>query len=147
MLRQATPPPRILLASTLDGMVVLRRALAPLEARTTCAYSHDEALQQVDRGIDVVVCSLRFDESRMLDFVAEMGRAHPGLPFVCCSVLESDLPAQSLRAAFTAAGHLGAVAVLDLPDLVRREGAELAERSLREAVLASVHGVGHASMS
>src|SRR5512135_2503887 len=134
MHRQATPPPRILLASTLDAMVVLRRALAPVEAQTTCAYSHDEALRHVDRGVDVVVCSLRFDESRTLDFVAEIGRAHPWLPFVCCSVLESDLPAQSLRAAFTAAGYLRAVAVLDLPDLVRRDGAELAERSLREAV-------------
>ena len=147
MLRPATPPPRILLASTHDGIEVLRRALAPLALETACAYSHDEALRQVDLGVDAVVCSLRFDESRMLDFVAEMGRTRPGLPFVCCSVLESDLPAQSLHAAFTAAGHLGAVAVLDLPELARREGAGVAERSLREAVLASVHGIGHASMS
>ncbi len=147
MHRPGTSTPRILLASTRDGADILRHALAPLDAETVCAFSKDEAARQLDRGVDLVVCSLRFDESRMLEFVAEAGRARPDLPFVCCRVLDSDLPEPSLRAAVPAAGHLGAVAVLNLPELSEREGSERAERRLREAVLSNLHGVGHASMS
>ncbi len=138
---------RILLACTLENADTLRRALDRLDAEITCAFSREEAMDRLDGGVDLVVCSLRFDESRMLDFMAQLARERPWLPLVCCHVMDSDLPEPSLDAAFTVAGYLGAVAVLNLPDL-RRQGAELAERSLREAVASNLHDeVARASMS
>src|SRR5690242_4770808 len=104
---------RVLLACTAEVASTLRRALADLDAEIRCAYSKEEALASVE-GVDLVVCSLRFDESRMLDLVAQLARERPRLPLVCCHVAESDLPEPSLDAAFTVADHLGAVAVLDL---------------------------------
>lgn len=142
----ASPRSRILLACTRDGAEILRQALACLDAEITCAYSKDEALARVD-CVDVVVCSLRFDESRMLDFVAQVARERPSLPFLCCQVTDSDLREPSLDAAFTAADHLGAVAVLNLFELARREGPRRAEQALRDAVVSHLHDVGHASMS
>ena len=139
--------PRILLACTPDDEPVLRIALAGLDAEVVGAHAHDEALREIARGIDLVVCSLRFDESRMFDFIAEVGRERPRLPFICCRVLESHLPERALRAAFAAAGHLGAVAVVNLPELVRHVGALRARADLRETVRAQVHGAAQASMT
>lgn len=139
--------PRVLLASTPSADLILRHILAPL-AEIVSAYNHEEAIAQIEAGVDLVVCSLRFDESRMLDLIAEMAGARPHLPFICCHVQESELPEGSLRAAFTAAGHLGAVAVVDLPRLVRASGELRAEAQLNACVRAHLHGgAGHASMS
>lgn len=144
--RLASRRSRVLLACTAQSAHVLRRALAGLDAEITCAFSREEAMARSE-GVDVVVCSLRFDESRMLDLVAQLARERPCLPLVCCHVTESDLPEPSLDAAFTAADHLGAVAVLDLPGLARREGLAHADERLRAAVRTHLHDVGHASMS
>ena len=138
---------RVLLACTRSGEPVLRRILRPLGVEAVVAFTHEEALARIEEGVDLVLCSLRFDESRMLELIVELGRARPHLPFVCCRVLPSDLPEASLRAAFTAAGHLGAVAVVDLPGLERCEGAGRAEGTLRTSVAAHLQGEGRASMS
>ena len=146
MVRPAPHRSRVLLACTRDSAHSLRRALVGVDADITCAYSKEEALARVECA-DVVVCSLRFDESRMLDFVAQVARERPSLPFLCCQVTDSDLREPSLDAAFTAADHLGAVAVLNLFQLARREGTRRAEQALRDAVVSHLHDVGHASMS
>jgi CheY-like chemotaxis protein len=137
---------RILLACTAQGEPVLRPILEPL-AEIVVAFDHEEAIAHIERGVDLVLCSLRFDESRTLDLIAELARQRPHLPVVCCRVMQSDLGEASLRAAFVAAGHLGAVALVNLPELERREGAAPAQAKLRAAVLDHLHGVGHASMS
>lgn len=147
MYQPASRRSRVLLACTEENADTLGRALACLDAEITCAFSREEAMARVDSGVDLVVCSLRFDESRMLDFVAELARRRPHLPLVCCHVIESDLSEPSLGAAFTAAGHLGAVAVVDLPGLARREGPDLAARRLRDAVASGLHDSARASMS
>jgi DNA-binding NtrC family response regulator len=138
---------RVLVACSRDSEEILRNALDPLGVRILRAYTHDEAKAHLDAGIDVVVCSLRFDESRMLDFIAEIARERPRLPVVCCHV-SGKLREASLRAAFTAAGHLGAVAVVDFPDPDREAQTAGANAELRAAVAANLsHDVGHASMS
>jgi len=137
---------RILLACTARGEPVLRPILEAL-GEIVVAFDHEQAIDHIERGVDLVLCSLRFDESRMLDLIAELGRMRPHLPVVCCRVLDSDLGDASLRAAFVTAGHLGAVAVLNLPELERREGVATARAELRATVLEHLHGVGHASMS
>jgi hypothetical protein len=140
------PKPRVLLASTPGADPILRHILAPL-GEVVSAFTHEEAIRHIEAGVDAVVCSLRFDESRMLDLIAEVAQRLPHLPFICCRVQESELPESSLRAAFTAAGHLGAVAVVDLPRLVRSAGEVGAEAQLHACVRSHIHGAGHASMS
>lgn len=137
---------RILLACSPDSEPILRSALDPLEAEIVSAFAHDDAKAQLEAGVDLVVCSLRFDESRMLDFIAEAARERPRVPFVCCHVY-AELPADSLRAAFTAAGHLGAVAIVDFPEAARRGSVAQAQALLRGAVLAHLRHMRHASMS
>jgi hypothetical protein len=139
-----SPSARVLLASTPSADAILRHILAPL-GEIVSAYTHEAAIEEIDAGVDLVVCSLRFDESRMLDLIAEVAARFPRLPFICCRVQESELPESSLRAAFTAAGHLGAVAVVDLPRLVRAGGEDRAEAQLNACVREHLHG--HASMS
>jgi hypothetical protein len=138
---------RILLASTASGEAILRRILDPLGVEAVAAFTREQALERIGEGVELVVCSLRFDESRMLDLVAEIVPLRPHLPFVCCRVIDSDLPPASLRAAFTAAGHLGAVAVIDFPELTRCEGAGRAESDVRASVASHLHGAPRASMS
>jgi len=141
-----SPTPRLLLASTPSADPILRHILAPL-GEVVSAYTHEEAIGHIEAGVDAVICSLRFDESRMLDLIAEVASRKAHLPFICCRVLESDLPEASLRAAFTAAGHLGAVAVVDLPGLARSAGELCAEAELHACVRQHLQGAGHASMS
>ncbi len=76
----------------------------------------------------------------LADLIAEVAQRMPHLPFICCRVQESDLPESSLRAAFTAAGHLGAVAVVDLPRLVRAGSEDRAEAQFHACVRAHLHG-------
>ena len=140
-------PRRILLACTQPGEPVLRAILDPLGADILAALTHEQAVERIREGVDLVVCSLRFDESRMLDLVAEIAGTSPHAPFVCCRVLDSDLPQTSLRAAFIAAGHLGAVAALDFPALTRALGARRAEREVRAIVAAHLQDAEHPSMS
>jgi hypothetical protein len=143
----ASPRRRVLLASTREGDPLVRRILGPLEVDVLSAFTHEEAIERIREGVDLVLCSLRFDESRMLDLLSEVGASVHHPPLLCCRLLDSDIRESSLHAAFTVAGHLGAAAVLDFPDLVRREGLARAEAALRESVAAQLHDIGHASMS
>lgn len=138
---------RILIASTLPGGSILRRILEPLGVETVSSVTREEALERVGEGVDLVVCSLRFDESRMLDLLAAIAALRPHLPFLCCRVLDSDLPHASLRAAFTAAGYLGAVAAMDFQEIAASEGVARAESELRARVALHLQGAPHASTS
>jgi DNA-binding NtrC family response regulator len=140
-------PRRILLACTELAEPVLRAMLDPLGVDLVAAFTHEQAVERVREGVDLVVCSLRFDESRMLDLVGEIAATNPPLPYMCCRVLASDLPQTSLRAAFIAAGHLGAVAAIDFPALERSLGVGRAEREVRATVAAHLQDAEHASMS
>ena len=143
----SSPTRRILIACTELAEPILRAILDPLGAEVVAGFTHEQAIERIREGVDLVVCSLRFDESRMLDLIAEVAGKNPHLPLVCCRVLDSDLPQTSLHAAFVAAGHLGAVGVLDLSALVRSQGAARAEREVREIVAAHLQDAEHPSMS
>lgn len=125
----------------------MRRILAPLGVEMLSSFTQEQAIDRIRNGVDVVLCSLRFDESRMLDLMSEVRHLASHPPVVCCRILDSDLPERSLQAAFTTAGYLGAVALVNLPDLARHQGEASAEAMLREAVAAHLHGIGHESMS
>ncbi len=115
-------------------------------ARLVPAGSEHEALRMIEElaAPDLLVCSLRFDESRMLELVAHAAVSRPGLPCVCCRLAtRGRIGEASLRAAFTAARQLGAAACFDLLALERDLGRCAARDRLREAMLALAHDGRH----
>ncbi len=124
---------KILVAATPEGYGIVSRALGDA-AQLVPAFSSVEAAHRVEE-VDLLLCTVQFDESRMLELVSLVMRRFPGVPCICCRVLPTDLPQASLRAAFTAAGNLGAVGFVDLPALEAAEGEGVAFAKLRATVL------------
>jgi response regulator RpfG family c-di-GMP phosphodiesterase len=81
---------RVLVAGTQDVVDAARAALGE-DLELAAAYSVAEALKHVEGGVDLVLCNVRFDDSRMFDFLGAlnaMPRARR-LPVVCCRVARS----------------------------------------------------------
>jgi hypothetical protein len=124
--------PVLLAATPLSAPLLLQ--MLPETVCPVVAYSEEEALNNGIRGIRLVICTMRFDESRMLEFVPHAARAFPGVPCICCRATEGELPQSSLRAARIAAANLGAVEFIDVPELRARYGDEGASDLFREIV-------------
>ena len=105
--------PLVLLACESSETEVLR-ALLPAEAAVVTVDSTEHAVERIREGVDAVVCTLQFDDSRMLDLVREAHAERPELPVLCCRVFGSSVSDVSLRAAATAAFSMGVAAFLDL---------------------------------
>lgn len=127
--------PRVLVACSDAALPVLTGALGE-SVEWVAVMSLEAALHALDAHPRAVVCSLRFDESRMLDLATEVVR-RGDVRLVCCRVGESELPPGSVAAAVTAARNLGAVAFVDFARLREELGAEAALARLREEVLAA----------
>lgn len=104
--------PKVVVACTPESRPVLAEVLHGI-ARPVMALSENDALRCIDTDARLLVCTLRFDESRMLDFIATARERFADLPCVCCRVGETKLPEHSLHAAFEAARKLGAADVID----------------------------------
>ncbi|HET7400909.1 MAG TPA: hypothetical protein VFJ62_03980 [Usitatibacter sp.] len=105
--------PLVLLACESSETEVLR-ALLPAEAAVVTVDSKERAVECIREGVDAVVCSLQFDDSRMLELVREAHAQRPELPVLCCRVSGGIVSDVSLRAAAMAAFSLGVAAFLDL---------------------------------
>jgi len=95
-----------------------------------------EAQRILDGGVDLVLCSVQFDESRMFDFLVA-AKADPksrGTPFICFRHLSSVLHPTILRSLDIACRANGS-AFIDLADLRRRYGVRTAEECFRKVVL------------
>ena len=125
--------PTVLLATTPESEPVLRRMLDGT-AHAIAASCEEEALRLLDAGVRLAICSVRFDESRMLEFLLHATREHPRVPCICCRIAESELPASSLEAARVAAINVGAIDFVDLPVLRARYGDERALAFFRDVV-------------
>src|SRR5689334_10108345 len=109
------PRPIILLACAPSETATLER-LVPREAEIIRVGSIDEARVQMKRGVDAIICSLQFDESRMLDLAREARALLPEVPLLCCSTGSSGVRRSLAHAAAVAAASLGAAAFLDVPE-------------------------------
>jgi len=127
----ANPEPRVLLAATQESAPALRRALRGI-ANPIVAYSQDEAMRLMSPDVHFVVCTIRFDDSRMLQFLSHAVREFPDVRFICCRGTEGPLPESTLRAVGIAAENLGAVAFIDVPGLRARHGDDRAIEILAE---------------
>lgn len=120
----AVPPPAVQpLESALDGQVEL----------ITC-HTYGDAARRLRKagGIDLVLCGVYFDRSRMFDLVQLVDRR---LPVICCRVLDFEMPAISMHALRTACESLGAE-FLDLPTLRQEHGAGAGDSALLSRVVA-----------
>jgi len=128
---------RVLVAGTQDAVEAARAALGG-ELELATAYSVTEALKEVEGGVELVLCNVRFDDSRMFDFLGALN-AMPSprrLPVVCCRVARSPVSAGARRGIELALEALGVLAFLDMHELEARDGREAARAALRAAVMA-----------
>jgi hypothetical protein len=83
-----------------------------------------------------VLCNVRFDDSRMFDFLGALNAmARSGPPVICCRVARGPMSAGARRGIELALEALGVVAFLDMYELESRDGLSAAHAALREAVM------------
>ena len=130
------PRPRVLVAGTRQGIASVREVLEH-DAELLGALSVSEALAEVERGVQLIICSIRFDDSRMFDFLGALaGRpAAAGVPVICCRVLHRPLSEGARRAIALALEALGVVEFVDMQAIEEKQGAEAAREALRRAAL------------
>lgn len=119
-------PPTVLLACAPSEIEVLR-ALVPSRASVVTATSLNGAVERIAQGVDAVICSMDFDDSRMLDLVREAHCRRPGLPVVCCRVFGSRISDICVPAAAAAALSVGVAGFIDLASRLPVIGADAAE--------------------
>ena len=128
--------PRVLIAGSRRSADLLRSALS-FDAEFLFAQTIDEALRHVEAKVCIVLCDVRFDESRMFNFLHELGNMSvaQGLAMVCCRVSDAPLTPSTYRAIEVALEALGVHDFIDLPRLVAQHGRQAAAGLLRERVL------------
>jgi response regulator RpfG family c-di-GMP phosphodiesterase len=128
---------RVLVAGTQEVVDAARTVLGG-ELELAAAYSVAEALREVQGGVDLVLCNVRFDDSRMFDFLGALNAMPPSrrVPVICCRVARAPLSGGSRRGIELALEALGVAAFLDMHELEQRDGLAAAQAALREAVMA-----------
>ena len=130
------PRPRVLVAGTRLGIASVREVLGE-EADLVGAQSVADALAEVERGVALIICNVRFDDSRMFDFLGALGQrpAARGVPVICCRVRHRPLSAGARRAIALALEALGVAEFVDMQSIEEEHGADAARAALRHAVL------------
>jgi CheY-like chemotaxis protein len=127
---------RILIAGTRDAIEALSEVLHH-DAELVSARSVREALDLFDARVDMVVCNVRFDESRMFDFLLAL-RQKPGganVRVVSFRIAGAEL-SQRMRASIKAALEaLGVQTFVDVPQLEPIYGRQVALETLRQVIL------------
>lgn len=138
-----TARPRVLVAGTRQGIASVREVLEDA-AELVGAQSVAEALREVDRGADLIICNVRFDDSRMFDFLGALAErpAARGVPVICCRVLHRPLSAGARRAIALALEALGVAEFVDMQAIQEEQGIEAAKEALRRAALSRLERLG-----
>lgn len=130
--------PRVLVAGTADAIEALVAALHGA-AEVVPAKSVKEALAELDRRgpFDTIACSVRFDESRMFEFLqAVMERKLTPRTRIIAFRMNDPALTQSTRNAIRAALEaLGVEHFIDLSQLRTEYGEDVARETLRKIVL------------
>ena len=128
--------PRILVAGTTDAIEALSEVLQN-DAELIAAYSVRDALERFDPKIDLVVCNVRFDESRMFDFLLAL-RQRPGgaeVRVVSFRIAGAELSPRMRSSIRSALEALGVETFVDVPQLEMQYGRTVALEALRQVVL------------
>jgi CheY-like chemotaxis protein len=133
----STPRRRILVAGAAQAIKTLQRALDD-DIQVISTQSIDDTLRYLDGGIDLVLCSLRFDDSRMFDLL-QIIKASPktrDVPIICVRISNRPIARGVLDATAKAVQAMGVAAFVDISLLEYRHGPEAANKALHEIILA-----------
>ena len=113
----------------------MQRMLAPV-ADLVPVHTRAQAFEVLERdaaSIDLVICTVAFDESRMIEFLQAVKRepAMSSIPFLCIRVLASVLSDNLIGRLGTVCRDCGAVEMLDIGNL----GGDAAQTALKAAVV------------
>jgi hypothetical protein len=127
----------LLVAARPSVAAALRGALGE-SVRMTSVSTLGDAVKHLQKQSDVamILCTVYFDDSQMFDLMRLARVDYPGIPFVCCRFLESDLARISVDALTIAAKTLGAVAFVDMPGLAAEFGPGAANQHFQNRVFA-----------
>ena len=129
--------PRVLVAGTPDAIAALIEVVRD-GAVIVPAYSVKEALAELEAGeFDTIACNVRFDESRMFEFLQLLTERKPGhaARVVAFRADESSLTNSTRSAIRHALEALGVERFVDLSQLRAEYGEEVAYEALRKIVL------------
>ena len=129
--------PKVLVAGTPAAIETVQHLLGA-EVDYLPAGSLEAALHGLDDHPDVILCNVRFDESRMMDLL-EAAKARSDTretPFLCLRL--APMPPSWRKMIEVAVVGLGAVGLFDLASLERDCGRDAAGRELRNLVLSHV---------
>lgn len=128
--------PRVLVAGTADAIDLVTRVLRR-EAELVTATSLKEAVSRLDLPLEVIVCSVRFDESRMFDFLQTLRQAQPTRPakVICLRASPVPLAPATRHAIEKALEALGIPTFIDFPHVALEQGERQARERLRAAIL------------
>jgi len=129
--------PRVLIAGTHPAVETVQHLLGA-EVDYVTANSLAEALRRLDAHPDLILCNVRFDESRMLELLQAV-KSEPATretPFICFRL--APLTTALRKSIEVAVLALGALAFVDLSSLEHDADRDTAEAALREAILSQL---------
>jgi response regulator RpfG family c-di-GMP phosphodiesterase len=127
--------PRVLIAGTQQAIDFLQEVLGR-DFELLSATSIHEALYLLDPRVDLIICNVRFDDSRMFEFLhALQGTpAGHGVPVICCRMQPDPLSPRVRRAVEHALEALGITTFVDRPLLLERYHTAVVDEMLRQLV-------------
>jgi len=127
----------ILVAGTADAVHTARVILGEgFDYR--CACSLEEARAQLGPNLELVLCNLRFDDGRMIDFLAALLCAR--LPVVCFHAHAWEVSRSAREAVAQTLQALDNACFVDLYAIARARGVAAAAAALRHVVGSAISG-------
>jgi hypothetical protein len=127
----------ILVAGTADAVHTARVILGEgFDYR--CACSLEEARAQLGPDLELVLCNLRFDDGRMIDFLAAL--RDEGLPVVCFHAQAWEVSRSAREAVAQTLQALDNACFVDLYAIARARGVAAAAAALRHVVGSAISG-------
>ncbi len=125
----------ILVAANRPTIRIMQSVFAD-QAKVIGALSVEDALKVLPAGVDLILCALQFNESRMFEFLKAV-KSNPrtrSIPFFCVRHLPSVLRPTAFKGLQLACKSYGAE-FIDLAAMEEQYGTEEAESRFREMVL------------
>ena len=128
--------PRVLLAARPLAREPFRQALGA-DVEMVEAETLEQAVAELgaDEPLNLICCTVYFDDSRMFDLVQYVRQRFSHIPIVCARALPKDLAKISMQALRIASDAMGAAAFIDLPALSEQYGDAGAQAQLRVVLL------------